>query len=265
MIRIFYGTPGAGKSYGTLKDLIEELAYGLRLIVTNLSVDFGRLNALLQKRYPQIDFGDINHRIRIITEEQTRQFYAFRSTAAPQLTVPCKEDSLSGRHTAYPPRDPTGALGMDGVCYYIDEAHIAFDAREWGTTGPELSYYASQHRKLNDECVFITQHPDMLERRLRMLAGQFWSFQNNGVRRFLTFFQQPAYFTCEIHLKVPTGPQSPPADSTLRYRLDKEIADCYDTSAGIGISGRKMPEKKQKKGLPIYWLLVPLYEGLSRH
>jgi len=250
MIRIFYGTPGAGKSYDSLRDLVDELLYGTRLIVTNLSIDTGRLNAHLSAAHPGIDYGDINHRLRIITEEETRHFYSYRSVAGAPLRVPDREKSLSGVHVDY--------TDAQAVAYYIDEAHIAFDAREWATTGPELTYYASQHRKLNDECIFITQHPDMLESRLRKLAQEFWSHNNNGIERFWTYFTKPSYFSVEVHRKPPSGPNAPEPMATYRFRLDKKLADCYDTSAGIGIKGRKMPEKKRKPGLSLFWLLVPL-------
>jgi len=259
MIRIFYGPPGAGKSFGTLRDLVEELLWGIRLIVTNLSVSIGELNAYLQAEYPGVDFGDINGRIRIISEEETRRFYCYRSLGGPPLYCPSREESLAGKHVPYPPRDALGPIGMDGVVYYIDEAHIAFDAREWQVTGPELTYYTSQHRKLNDECVFITQHPDMLERRLRMLAQQFWSHNNNALEKFLTFFQKPSFFTQKVYRRPPTGgPGDAPAEETHRYTLKLALANCYDTSAGIGIAGRKLPEKKRKKGWPVWLLIIPV-------
>jgi len=250
MIRIYYGTPGAGKTYNALRDLLEELLYGTRLIVTNLPLNLGLLNSYCQRDYPAVDFGDINERIRIVTEEDTRTFYAFRSIADAPLAVPSKEDSLRGRHVNYDNTRP--------ICYYIDEAHVAFDARNWDKTGPELTFYTSQHRKLSDECVFITQHPDMLERRLRMLAQQFWSHQNNALERFMTIFRKPSYFHCRVYRHVPAGTQTPPPEESRVFTLDLALAACYDTSAGIGISGRKMPEKPRKKGLPVWLLLIPI-------
>jgi len=250
MIRVFYGTPGAGKSYDSLRDLQDEILWGTRLIVTNLSIDLGKFNAYLAAEFPDVDYGDINQRIRIITEEETKLFYAFRHVAQVALVVPERHESLAGKHVDY--------SDAPAVAYYIDEAHIAFDAREWANTGPELTYYASQHRKLNDECIFITQHPDMLESRLRKLAQEFWSHNNNAIERFWTFFSKPSYFSVEVHRKPPTGPNAPSPMATYRFRLNKKLADCYDTSAGIGIKGRKKPEKQRKKGLSLLWLGVPI-------
>jgi len=259
MLRIFYGTPGAGKSYGALRDMIEELAYGERLIVTNLSLDLGKLNEWMHKEFPWWE-DDINCRIRLITEEQTGEFYSFRTVGMPPLHVPDRSSSLAGVHVKYFDESVL-ATRNTGVCYIIDEAHIKFDSREWKEAGPELTYYASQHRKLNDECIFITQHPDMLNNRLRMLCQEFWSFNNFGLEKVFTYFSKPAFFTCEVHRKLPTGAIVPPPMAVHRYRLDKSLADCYDTSAGIGITGRKLPEKKERKGFSIFWLAIPIAVG----
>jgi len=44
-----------------------------------------------------------------------------------------------------------------------------------------------------------------------------------------------------------------------RYQLDPELAACYDTSAGVGIPGRKKVEVNRVKGLAIYWVAVPIF------
>jgi len=254
MISIFYGQPGAGKSFGALQSkLVDELIYGDRLIVTNLPVDLGRLNAWCQKNHPWWT-EDINQRVRIVTEDDTATFYCFRTVGMPPLECPDREASLAGKHVAYQPGDK-------GVMYIIDEAHIKFDAREWKDAGPELTFYCSQHRKMNDDVTFITQHPDMLNNRLRMLAQQYWSFNNHGMEKLLTYFRKPSFFTVEIHRKMPTGLNPPPAEETRRYKLNKSLADCYDTSAGVGITGQRKPEQKAKGGINVLWILIPLLVG----
>jgi len=254
MISIFYGQPGAGKSFGALQaKLVDELLYGDRLIVTNLPVDLGRLNAWCQKNHPKWE-GDINERIRLVTEDDTATFYCFRTVGMPPLPCPGREESLSGKHVAYQPGDK-------GVMYIIDEAHIKFDAREWKDAGPELTFYCSQHRKMNDDVTFITQHPDMLNNRLRMLAQQYWSFNNHGMEKLLTYFRKPSFFTVEIHRKMPTGLNPPPPEETRRYKLNKALADCYDTSAGVGITGQRKPEQKAKGGINVFWIIIPLLIG----
>jgi len=247
MIRTFIGSPGGGKTYGALKDMRDELLYGHRLCITNMPVHVDRLNAHLQK-YDQEAAPDLNQRLRIISDDDAKEFYRFRGVAGIHPKVD-RAQSLAGNHVNY----------TESSCaYYIDEAHIMFDAREWTQTGPELTFYTSQHRKLDDDCVFITQHPDQLEKRVRMLSQEFWIFNNFGMEKFATYFQKPSWFSCEVHRRIPTGLNPIPAQAVYRYKLDKELADCYDTSAGVGIVGRKTHEKKPKESFSIYWLAVPL-------
>lgn len=40
--------------------------------------------------------------------------------------------------------------------------------------------------------------------------------------------------------------------------MDVTLASCYDTSAGVGIPGRGKHEVNRMKGLPIYWIAVPI-------
>lgn len=250
MIRLFVGTPGAGKTYGALLDAIQELVYGERLLITNLPLLLPDLNAYLADEYPGWT-GDINQRIRILDEKQTKEFYLYREIVG-QLEPVSHDESRNGKHPDYASKRGVGVL------YVIDEAHIPFDSREWAVTGPELTYYNGQHRKLNDELIFVTQFVNLIDVRVRGFVQEFWIFNNQGLERFMTWFQKPDYFHVEVHRKPPSGPNSPPPNETHRYKLKKRIAACYDTSAGVGISGRKLPDKKRKKAIPLWWILVPL-------
>jgi len=253
MIRLFIGTPGAGKSYAALKDVVEELVYGNRLIITNLPILAGELNAWLAVNHSTWT-DDINLRLRIINEDETKQFYKFRAiTGAIGQVTP--EDSREGRHLPY------GDHRGNGILYVIDEAHIPFDSREWASTGPELTYYNSQHRKLWDELIFITQFEKLIDVRVRGFVQEFCYFNNNGMERFWTYFQKPQSFTMEVHRKPPSGPSAPKPLETHHYRMDFTLAKCYDTSAGVGISGRRKPETRRKKSLSIWWLVAAAIVG----
>jgi len=119
-----------------------------------------------------------------------------------------------------------------------------------------LTYYNSQHRKLNDELVFITQFEKLIDVRVRGFVQDFCYFQNMGLEKFMTIFKKPSMFCMEVHRKPPSGNNSPPPNERHFYKMDFELAKCYDTSAGVGIKGRKLPEKKKTKGLNIWWILV---------
>jgi len=252
-LRMFLGKPGGGKSSGALRDIVHELTRGQRVVVTNLSIDPGELNAFLQKRFPAEDI-DLHKRLLLLDEKQSRRFWLYRS---PTVTVPdvTKEQEKAGTFPNF------GAYAESGVLYVIDEAHIMFDARAWMDSGQSLTYYNSQHRKLNDELVFVTQFLELIDKRVRGFAQEYWYFRNNGLEKIFTFFVLPKYFTVAVYQRPATNPHDKPSE-VHRYTLDLEMARCYDTSAGIGIKGRKSPEKTGKKGFNIAWLSVPAALGL---
>lgn len=251
MIRIFLGKPGGGKSYDALRDLVEEAVHGTRRIFTNLAIDIPALCQYIHDKYPYADF-DCHKRLRILSREECTKFYLIREMGTgytyPERTK--EQESANDWWSVKPEHND---------CYYvIDEAHIFFDAREWAASGRSLSYYNSQHRKFNDEVVFVTQFLDLLDKRVRGFAQEFWYHQNNGLVKFATYFSMPSYFVVDVYSKPKTdGPAKESAESTTRFRLDPQLAACYDTSAGVGITGRKQPEKQRKKGLALYWLSVP--------
>lgn len=250
MIRIFLGKPGGGKSFGALKDIYDEAVNGQRVIVTNLSIDIGRFSALVQKRHPKADF-DPNKRFRLLTDQECKRFWLHRR---PGLSIPdITKEQEHGQDWFKVPEDTFGCL------FVLDEAHIHFDARSWAMNGLSLTYYNSQHRKFSDEVVFVTQFLDLLDKRVRGFAQEYVYFVNNGLQRYLTYFRLPAYFTVKTYTKPRNdGPQGDVAQAVTRYDLDKELADCYDTSAGVGIPGRKQPETKRLKGVNLFWIAVPL-------
>lgn len=110
--------------------------------------------------------------------------------------------------------------------------------------------------KLNDELIWVTQIFELVDERIRGVARDHRYFADNGVEWIFTFFRSPAYFTAKVYQKPPTGLNDYPSE-VHRYRLDPAVAKCYDTSAGVGIAGRRKPEQKQKGGLSVVWLAVP--------
>ncbi len=119
--------------------------------------------------------------------------------------------------------------------------------------GPHVTFYNSQHRKLNDEIVFISQFPDLVDKRLKGFAQEHVYLENLGIQRVFTVFRPPAYFVAKSYLKERTNSVQDVAQWTTRFRLDLDIARCYDTSAGVGIKGRKQPETRKRKGISIGW------------
>jgi len=249
MIRLFLGKPGGGKSYGALCDIVDEIVNGNRVVVTNLSLDAGALSAWIQANHPEADFDPCT-RLRLLSDAESKRFWLHRRPGF-SLSPLTKEDELAGRWFKIP-EDKMGVL------YVIDECHIHFDARCWAENGLSLTYYNSQHRKFNDEVIFVTQFLDLVDKRVKGFGQDFVYFVNNGLQRFMTHFRLPSYFTVKTYQKPRTGNGQDSPGAVKRYKLDPTLAACYDTSAGVGIPGRKKVEVNRVKGLPIYWMIIPI-------
>lgn len=245
-LRMYLGKPGGGKSYGALREIIEELVWGSRNVCTNLSLLPGEVNAYIQMRYPQADV-DLDRRLRILTDKEARRFWLHR---APGVDIPdvTKEAEKSGMFPDF------ASYAGAGTFFVIDEAHVYFDARAWMDSGQSLTYYNSQHRKLNDELIFVTQFLELIDKRVRGFTQEYWYFRNNGMEKLFTLFRMPEYFSVRVYQFPVTGAAGGHPSEVHRYKLILPLAKCYDTSAGVGISGRKKPEEKKKRGLPV-WIL----------
>lgn len=236
MIKLYTGTPGAGKSYGSLKrEIIPELRWGDRVVVTNLAIRPGELNAYLQSVGADCDLDD---RLRMISRDEAQRFWLCREAG---VKIPDTVDPDFGVYSKRP------------ILYVIDEAHIMFDARHFMEISKALSFYISQHRHLDDEIVFISQHGDQLEKRIRKLAGIWYVFRNLGYQNMWQFFRMPK------RMIVRTYYSEPPAvcDKIEYEKLDLAVAGCYDTTGGVGISGKRKPERFKAKGFPLWTLVFP--------
>lgn len=252
MIEFFIGKTGGGKSYLALREIAQFLAnHPDGYVVTNLSIQIGKLNALLKRRHPAIE-PDVVGRVRLLTDLETRQFYLHRERGNDLAPV-SKEDE---RELRFP--DFNGAARRScQVLYVVDEAHIFFDAREWANVGLTLNFFASQHRKFRCDVIFITQFLDQVEKRLRNHSTQFRECQNWGMRR-LAWWKLPSVFRVRLTYKAPPCPP----EHTETHRIDPELAECYDTTAGVGVVGGFKPDEKRRKGLPFWTLPAAVAVGL---
>jgi len=236
-IHVIFGKPGSGKSMYATKKLIDELVYGQRNIVTNLPIRPDRLNEYLNEKYPQINCRMVE-RLRIMTDDEMAKFWIFRGPGDA-------EDKSLGYL----------ALGQApfGVAYFLDEAHIAFNARDWATIGRGALHYLSQHRKLGDIVFPITQAPGNLDKQFRSVAEDFTLLRNEYVVK-LGPFRGRGRFVRKSYYQEPQQNSQP--FEVASFELDKVgIASCYDTAKGIGVHGNKADIGRRAKGIPILWTI----------
>jgi len=256
MIRTYHGLPGGGKSYAVQKDeVIDELLFGKRFIVFDFAVKLKELDELLNPPTRKNDSAlvDVYGRCRILTPAEASEFWRYPK---PGLDIPnvTTEKKTIPDYSGFGEENP---VTENGTLYIIDEAHIKFDARAWKTTGDGLTFYCSQHRKLNDEVIFLTQHLSQLESRIRNVTELFVDCTNSTNRRIFSIFRRPSKLKQEWRYKYPG-----PVDRTVEYKLDLAVANTYYTMTGHGISGRVKPEEKRIKGLPVWLLAIPILAGV---
>jgi len=241
-IHFISGKPGGGKSLYGVKLIVEELLHGSRSIFTNLPLKIPELNEYLQREYPDFKVaasGYICDRLRVLDDAETAEFWTFRpgGVRIGRLT---KGQWNAGELPSY-------AGVEDGGCMYvIDEVHNYFGARQWAETGRDVLFYLSQHRKLGDTVVCITQAVGNVDKQFRSVTQDFTFVRNLAKERYGAF-RLPAMFVRKTYLSPPTDTSTPMETGT--FRLDvRGLAACYDSAVGVGIHGRDGDSKERNRG-----------------
>jgi hypothetical protein len=206
--------------------LIEELISGSRHIVTNLPLDLEALNAAFLERF---DNGCISDRVTMVEDNELKQIFTLKDR--------------------YP---------SEGRLFVLDEAHIAFNARQWQSTGEDVLFYLSQHRKLGDDVIVITQAAGNLDKQFRSVAQTFVRCRNHATKRAGMFRGRERFTANYFETEMMKGE---PAQVTS-YEIDWR-ADCYDTAKGVGISGSNADKGAKRNGISIWWGVAAAVVGVA--
>lgn len=289
-IRFISGKPGGGKTMYSVSLIVEELKASKRVIATNVSLNLNRLCEYLQKEHGT----DFNARWRILRLEndQVGEFFRHFSPDAEPLVKRCKIKLPGGKLAERLSYEERGAALLDGagnegpgladyeqqfwwnelarlrklgrgVLYVLDEVHEFFNSRRWADTGDEVLHYLSQHRKLGDDVICITQSIGNVDKQFRSVAQDF-TYVRNHKKESIPFlgglFRGVGIFSRDTYLEPFTGNQN--SIETRTFRLDKTgLASCYDTAAGVGIQGAGADKTEKRSGLHPAWLLAALGVG----
>jgi len=244
-IHFISGKPGSGKSLYAVHLVIKELLEGHRNIVTNLPLHVGRLNEYLQSIRPTQDVG-LAQRLRVLSEDEARTFWKYRGTKEP-YGVDLLQDNRSV---------------PAGVMFVLDELHLFFNARDWMQTGRDCLHYLSQHRKLGDVVLAITQSVPNVDKQFRSVSEDFTVLRNEYTAKYGPF-RGRGRFVRKTYLSEPTGTGKQEPFETASFTLDAAgIASCYDTAQGIGIHGTAADKGRKAKGWSIWWV-IPLGFGVA--
>jgi len=239
-----------------MKWIVDELLKGQRAIITNLALRWDPwvsgagvancgLRHYLRSKFKVTAEGveHIGKRIVVVQDDQCFEFWRFRPG--------CVECAKTGSGF-----DTSAALGSGPALYVVDECWQFFSSR-FSKATEQIQFYAAQHRKFGDDVVLVTQSTKQIMPALRELGQDFTVIRNHGKER-IGIFRQPAVFVADTYTEPP-GPTSK-AMSTTPFTLDRKgLAQCYDTSSGVGIIAAGAADvHERKKGLSWVWILVGL-------
>jgi len=246
-IHFISGKPGGGKSLYSVKLILEELLYGSRVIITNVALKLPQLNEYLQRQYPEKSI-DLFSRVILLSDDDTGRFWTIRPEPSTGPAVLSKEQWEKRQRPDY------SGVKDNGVFYAIDEVHNFFNARAWMETGRDVLFYLSQHRKLGDTVICITQHIGNVDKQFRSVA-QDYTYLRNLKKEKQGLFTLPAVFLRRTYGE-PATPTSQ-AMETGTFKLDVSgLASCYDTAKGVSIHGKGGDMLEKRKGMPWYIIII---------
>lgn len=253
-IHFVTGRPGAGKGLYAMRLVIEELRSTNRPIITNFPLLKDKLAEYMDKEYGE-SFDILTRVILLETKSDLSNFYRVRKENKDgTLHFLDTEEDSKGKPVSY---DIDGAQD-GGVYYLLDEVHIVFGARDWQDMGRAILFYASQHRKLGDDVILISQVPKNVDSQFRGIAQDFSVLRNHGMEKFL-IFKQPSMFARHTYMNMPTGANSGDSLEQSYFKLNLDQANCYETARGVGLGPKDGATadkgKDRRKGLHIFWVI----------
>lgn len=241
-IHFISGKPGGGKSLYAVKLILEELVLGHRVIITNLPLKLPELNAYIQSHYDRT--VDVVGRVWLLNDDQTAVFWTMRPDGV-RISKLTQAEWQGGQRPDY------AGVKDKGVMYVIDEIHNFFGSRQWAETGRDVLFYLSQHRKLSDTVVCITQAIGNVDKQFRSVAQDYTFLRNLSKERY-GMFRLPGIFVRKTFSSPPTDTTAPMETGT--FKLDVSgIAACYDSAAGVGIHGRSADTGEKNRGRHPAW------------
>lgn len=245
-IHFLSGKPRGGKSYYALKLLVDELAFGSRVVITNLDLDMAELNVYLQGKYPSKSIN-LHERVLLIDEEQMGKFFTIRPHPSKGAKLLTKQDWQEGKLPDY------SGVCDGGVMYVLDEVHIKFNARQWMHTGQDVLHYLSQHAKLGDTVICITQAVNNVDKQFRSVTQDYTVLRNLGKEK-MSAFAMPRIIVRNTFLSPPSSNEAPMETGTFKIDVNG-LAKCYRTQSGVGIHATGTADMKERpKGL--HWMVL---------
>jgi len=247
MISYYLGKPRGGKTFGAFQELVKNLVKG-RFQVTNLVIRISELQFWIQDNHPEYK-GNVLDRIRFLTFEESKEYWRYRT-----MHGRINDDELTDGLINF---DKIVDAGEADVDFTMDEFHFLFDSEAGGDRVKYAFNYMSQHAKLNDNVNIITQCIERVKKKMYQGICQNFIYCRNFKHEKFRGFNRGSSIQELQFITLPTNPEAEQPFEKRTYEMDKNLADCYDTSAGIGMRGGLPADKEFKpKGIRLRTALV---------
>lgn len=246
MLTLVTGPNGSGKSQFAMRLIVEELRKGTRYIVTSVCVKLPELSEYMSRKFPS-EKVDVYSRVFVLTEmEQLRHFWRY--------TGPFKWGEYGAE--AVDLGEYGGAAWQAYVpptLYVLEELQVTFNSRDWAKTAKEFTAFQTQHRHFGHDVVGITPALALVEKQFRILCGECVVLRNLYQAR-AGIWKHSRKIIYRKYANAPPLPGEAPTEAG-DFTIDiLGLANCYDTSGGIGhAAGRVADKGKESKGIPWKW------------
>jgi len=273
MIHGVFGKLGSGKGLLIIKRIADELLDGFRDVVTNVPVrvmpwvngqgqpQIG-LRAYIAEEMKgalsEAELDAILARLLVIEDiDKGADLFLWRrdGNTGEWFKLPTTHPDEKGRPSRFD-AEPIKARSCAPVLVATDEAWQFYPNNGGWARSPILPFYGRQQRKLRDEWYIITQHPTDVDSVVWNITQDFQVCRNHGMER-MGIFRQPEIFRVLTYVTNPAKGNAIISHESI-HRLDrKRLAQCYDTTAGVGISGGfKGDSNQQRKGIHVGWAVA---------
>src|ERR1700677_4422161 len=238
MIEIFEGRIGGGKTYTAIERIANVLAQG-EVVCTNIRLKWDGLRAMIAKRA--------------------------RVEIEPDQVIQLGNDKISEFHRHVPWGDLRGS-GKTRVLVVVDEAHLFFNARDWGKANRELLAFLTQSDKVSVDVIFISQSALNIDKQFMRLVLFIWRFRD------LSKWHVPG-----LGIKYPFDQilqcQYDYDGNTLLNRWFRKkntmVFNCYETAALLtefptleGIANKRELKKVESKSMLKFVILAAIVAGI---
>ena len=213
MIEAYTGTPGSGKSYHAVYDMMERIRYK-HPVITNIPLNLGKLEK----------------------KEWINETYIFKETS--EINNDNFTEFLKNFSNDLKDKMKWNRVPEDYIYLVIDEAQLIFNCRDWQAGNRrEWTTFFQLHRKYGYHVILITQMSKMLDKHMQGLLEyecihrKFSNFGLKGLLVSLLFFSPTMFASVRMWSAMREM-----IDCKI-FRYSSRIAKCYNTTTDFSKQG----------------------------